>query len=314
MAKLNTNSEDQDWRGARTPAPKKAQHAFPTFTPTRTRMTRSTAKASGAIPLLFELPMRSKTTKIPAGVSLEQIPNPGNLKAKKRGAIRKTDFDDLAVDLGGMDLGKGKGNGEKKGNKTKGKEKAVDQEHKGDEELAKTTRSIRLTLADSIVNKKTPNSMAADADEDSDSNTDPLDPHPILPPSLKSIAQPIFPPKKSPSKHLPRSKLTSPTKRTRTTSRPASPTQTLLSTLAPFSTRKKLWETTHQDVDALGAVIAKGGEGVEVLEGMLDVVRKFWQFRDSLDGYLEEVEGLGLGLVWDRDGEGEEDESDGGEE
>lgn len=50
------------------------------------------------------------------------------------------------------------------------------------------------------------------------------------------------------------------------------------------------------NVESLRTAIGKGGsaEEVLVLEGMLNAVEKLWWFRDSLDGHLESVEGLGL--------------------
>jgi hypothetical protein len=40
------------------------------------------------------------------------------------------------------------------------------------------------------------------------------------------------------------------------------------------------------------------GEEGKVLGSMLDVMEKFQAFRDSFDGFLEEVDGAGLVLDW----------------
>jgi hypothetical protein len=71
-----------------------------------------------------------------------------------------------------------------------------------------------------------------------------------------------------------------------------------------------LWEVDEGDVDKLKETIDKEQGDTGLLKSMLEVVEKFQAFRDCLDGFLEEVDLLGLGLDWGGDGdkEGEGDE------
>ena len=80
---------------------------------------------------------------------------------------------------------------------------------------------------------------------------------------------------------------------------------------ATWSSGKTLWELDDTDVEKLKGAIAgkEQGKGGEVLKSMLEVVDKFRAFRDALDGYLEDVGELGLGLDWgDKDEDEVEDE------
>jgi hypothetical protein len=80
---------------------------------------------------------------------------------------------------------------------------------------------------------------------------------------------------------------------------------TILRRFKPWATNNKLWKLDGDDVNVLKKAIKDHVEGAEVLGRMLDVVEKFQTFRDCLDGFLEEVDGLGLGLDWEGEDEDE---------
>jgi hypothetical protein len=68
----------------------------------------------------------------------------------------------------------------------------------------------------------------------------------------------------------------------------------------PWAQSKKLWEVDEEDLEELKEATDEKGKGEEekVLGSMLDVMEKFQAFRDSFDGFLEEVDGAGLVLDW----------------
>ncbi|OAK94451.1 hypothetical protein IQ06DRAFT_353452 [Phaeosphaeriaceae sp. SRC1lsM3a] len=273
-----------------TPTPKdkiSSKNAFPTFTPSTARMTRAQAKAAGdAAPLTaltFGEPIRAaKKTKIPPGVGLEPIPSPGNLKVarKTRGTAKKAadEVDKVVQDFDELDLGKKKKAG-KASRKGKEKEVAVEEEEKKLEEVKTThvTRSKPTTgkaKARSTAGKTSPTIPVTDSSDEEVAN---FELNPVIPPSLQSRI-------------------------TKSTTPSDIDNEALLASISPFLSRKKLWEMDEEDVANLRAAaegLEASSESEMVIKGMLDVVEKFQAFRDGLDQYIEEMEGLGLQLEWD---------------
>lgn len=190
-------------------------------------MTRYVAKITGVNPIAFDLLVRAKKTKIPAGVSLEQIPSPGNVKPKKRPISPIDDMDELAENMGDLGLGKAKGKGKKneKYIKTNAKGKPVldSSESEEEEKSAKTKRSTRALRTNMTAPKK-----LIPADEDEWSGIKPMNLDPFF---KNTTAKPLFAPTGGPTK---RTRSKSPTKR------PASPTKSVpssptISTPSPYS-------------------------------------------------------------------------------
>jgi hypothetical protein len=308
-------------------------------------MTRSVARKIGDA-VHVELPHttgRAKKTKIPPGIGLEQIPSPGNLKLKKgrgrgrAGVVKKLDFDALAEGLNEMDLGKkGKGKAKAKGEEKEeleemgvatdkqGNSRGKGKNENKEKEAEVTTEGIdvapsrptRATRSNPTASKpaalRTRKASGAIAQSEPETGPEPLILNPIVPPGLKLSAAHI----KRTGRPMKRSHsiVDSSFSSSASTSHERVGTAEDKTRGLVLSFREKmsetLWEVDEGDVDKLKETIDKEQGDTGLLKSMLEVVEKFQAFRDCLDGFLEEVDLLGLGLDWGGDGdkEGEGDE------